>query len=38
VLGLIATRFESIYEWLLAASVTLLTLCTILAANGYWMT
>lgn len=38
VLGLITTRFEGVYEWLLAASVAVLTLCTILIANGYWMT
>ena len=38
VLGLLTTRFEGAYEWLLAASVTLLTLCTVMIANGYWMT
>jgi hypothetical protein len=38
VLALITTRFEGVYEWLLAASVAVLTLCTILIANGYWMT
>ena len=38
VLGLITARFEGVYEWLLAASVALLTLCTVLIANGYWMT
>jgi hypothetical protein len=38
VLGLIAARFEGLYEWLLAGSITLLTLCTIMVANGYWMT
>jgi Gpi18-like mannosyltransferase len=38
VLGLLTTRFEGAYEWVLAASVTLLTLCTVMIANGYWMT
>ena len=38
VLGLITARFEGVYAWLLAASVAALTLCTILLANGYWMT
>ena len=38
VLGLITARFEGAYEWLLAASVAVLTLCTVLIANGYWMT
>jgi hypothetical protein len=38
VLGLITARFEGAYEWLLAASVALLTLCTVMIANGYWMT
>ena len=38
VLGLLTTRFEGAYEWLLAASVALLTLCTVMIANGYWMT
>jgi hypothetical protein len=38
VVGLLTTRFEGAYEWLLAASVTLLTLCTVMIANGYWMT
>lgn len=38
VLGLITARFEGAYEWLLAASVTVLTLCTVMIANGYWMT
>lgn len=38
VLGLIAARFEDASEWLLAASVTLLTVCTVMIANGYWMT
>jgi hypothetical protein len=38
VLGLLTTRFAGAYEWLLAASVTLLALCTVMIANGYWMT
>ena len=38
VLGLITARFEGAYEWLLAASVAVLTLCTVLITNGYWMT
>lgn len=38
VLGLITARVEGAYEWLLAASVAVLTLCTVLTTNGYWMT
>jgi hypothetical protein len=38
VIGLIVARFERAYEPLLAASIALLTLCTVLSANGYWMT
>jgi len=38
VLALLTERFAGAYEWLLAASVTLLALCTAMIANGYWMT
>lgn len=38
VLGLLAARWRWSYEPLLAASIALLTLCTILSANGYWIT
>ena len=38
VAGIIAVRFPAAYEPLLAVSVMLLTLCTLLLANGYWMT
>ena len=38
VAGLITARFEWSYEPVLGASITLLTICTILSANGYWMT
>jgi Gpi18-like mannosyltransferase len=38
VAGLMAARFEGASDWFLAASVALLTLCTALVANGYWMT
>jgi len=37
-LGLVVTRFPRSYEPLLAGSCALLTLCTALWANGYWMT
>ena len=37
VMGLIARRFKWTYEALLGASVALLALFTILAANGFWM-
>ena len=38
ILGLLATKHEWTFEPLLASSVMLLALCTILFANGYWMT
>ncbi|MFN2507161.1 MAG: mannosyltransferase family protein [Chthoniobacterales bacterium] len=38
VLGLISTRLSAAYESLLAGSVALLTMCTILFTMGYWMT
>ncbi len=38
VMGIISSRFEWTYEPMLATSTGLLTLCTILAANGFWMT
>jgi hypothetical protein len=38
VLGIIAIRFRWSYDLIFAASTTLLTICTILSANGYWMT
>jgi hypothetical protein len=38
IVALIATRIEWLYEPLLAGSVALLALCTILFANGHWMT
>jgi hypothetical protein len=37
-LGLLAARFEWTYLPALACATTLLTLCTILSAMGYWMT
>lgn len=36
--GIITSRLEWSYEPLLAAFVALLTICTIMAANGFWMT
>jgi len=38
ILGLVAARFRWTYEPMLASSVALLILCTVLSANGYWMT
>jgi hypothetical protein len=38
VLGLLASRFPRTYEPLLAASIGVLTLLTMLQANGYWIT
>ncbi|MBA2744266.1 MAG: hypothetical protein H0U43_08185 [Chthoniobacterales bacterium] len=38
ILGLLAARFKWAYEPLFVAPVALLTLRTILSANGYWMT
>ena len=38
VLGVVAVRFPWSYEFIFAASTVLLTICTILSANGYWMT
>ncbi len=38
ILGLIAARFKWTYEPLFVATVALLTLCSVLSANGYWMT
>ena len=38
VLGITTTRFKTAYEPLLACSVGLLTICTILFCAGYWMT
>ena len=38
VVGLITTRYPAVYIPMLACSVALLTLCTVLLANGYWMT
>lgn len=37
-LAVAVTRIRGTYESLLATSVAALTLCTILSANGYWMT
>lgn len=36
-LGLISTRWKWTYEPLLALSVAVLTFCTMVVANGYWM-
>lgn len=38
VLGLLSARFQWVYLPILSASTALLTLCTILSANGYWIT
>jgi len=38
VLGIVAVRFRWSYELIFAASTVLLTICTMLSANGYWMT
>ena len=38
VLGVLVARFRFVYVPVFAASVALLTLCAVLAANGYWMT
>lgn len=38
VLAIVARRYRWSYEPLLACSTALLTICTILLANGYWMT
>lgn len=38
VLGIATTRYAWSYVPALAGSVALLTLCTVLLANGYWMT
>jgi hypothetical protein len=38
VLALLSRRYGWSYTPLFAASVALLALCTILSANGYWMT
>ncbi|HSH40009.1 MAG TPA: mannosyltransferase family protein [Chthoniobacterales bacterium] len=38
VLGVVAVRFGWSYELIFACSTVLLTVCTILSANGYWMT
>jgi hypothetical protein len=38
IMGLIATRFDWTYEPMLCSSIALLTLCTILWSNGFWMT
>ncbi len=37
-LALLTRRFEWLYEPILASSIVLLTLCTVLSANGFWMT
>ncbi|MBA2743911.1 MAG: hypothetical protein H0U43_06320 [Chthoniobacterales bacterium] len=36
--GLITARVRGVYEPLLACSMGVLTLCTMMSANGYWMT
>lgn len=38
VLGLVAARFPGSFEIFFAGSTAVLTICTILSANGYWMT
>ena len=38
VLGVVAIRFPWSYEVIFASSTVVLTICTILSANGYWMT
>ncbi len=38
VLGIVAIRFRWSYELIFACSTVVLTVCTILSANGYWMT
>ena len=38
VLGIVAIRFRWSYELIFATSTVVLTVCTILSANGYWMT
>lgn len=38
VLGVVAVRFRWSYELIFASSTVLLTICTVLSANGYWMT
>lgn len=38
VLGIVAVRFRWSYELIFASSAVLLTICTVLSANGYWMT
>jgi hypothetical protein len=38
ILGLVATRYRWTYEPLFTCSVALLTLCTIMSGNGYWLT
>ena len=38
VLGIVSVRFKWSYELIFAASTVLLTICTVLSANGYWMT
>lgn len=36
--GVITSRVNAMYEPFLACSIGVLTLCTIMSANGYWMT
>lgn len=36
-LGVVGSRFPTLYEPLFASSVALLTFCTALTANNYWM-
>lgn len=38
VLAIVSVRFKWSYELIFAASTVLLTICTMLSANGYWMT
>ena len=38
ILGVVAVRFPWSYELIFASSTVLLTICTLLSANGYWMT
>ena len=38
VLGIVSVRFKWSYELIFASSTVLLTICTVLSANGYWMT
>lgn len=38
VAAITAIRYRSTYELMFAASTMVLTICTVLSANGYWMT